>query len=372
MLVSLLKIIEINIFSMESRMTSTIFFTQAYNARNTIRRTVNSVLNQTHGDFEYFLFDNGSTDDTEEIILEYAMLDKRIKPIHINYNHITNGGTIWATIIHATYAKYVVWCDADDEYTPDFLENMISFMEDNNLDIASCGYEKVDGFSNEVIKRRTLDKNLIIHDNLFTEEFIKYRGFTAYTWGKLYSVKHLRSSNLIATERKNRVCNDSIWTLGVFREAARAGVYGKAMYKYYQYPRSLSNVDIESNLSSFCEYWHETKKYLEHYGPISKINEDFLYAIHLSLVEEAVDKVFASELSTSAKLSCLDQIFKDPVWKDTMTRNADQQFKNLAARGEYVNNVKNRILALPVVSEHREQAENTIQCLSLSPKHILF
>jgi hypothetical protein len=107
---------------------------------------------------------------------------------------------------------------------------------------------------------------------LFADEFIKYRGFTTYLWGKLYSTDFLRRNKLSGTERKNRICNDSIWVLRAFNKAERAGVYGKAMYKYYQYPHSLSRTNIEKSVSSYSDLWYGTKKYLEFYGSISKLN----------------------------------------------------------------------------------------------------
>jgi hypothetical protein len=64
-------------------------------------------------------------------------------------------------------------------------------------------------------------------------------------------------------------------------------------------------------------------------------------------VEEASNNVFVSELAPDVKLALLSQIFGDPVWAETMTRDADPQFRNLAAREEYVNEIKRGILALP-------------------------
>ncbi len=101
-----------------------------------------------------------------------------------------------------------------------------------------------------------------------------------------------------------------------------------------------------TSLSSYRDLWDVTKKYLESYGPISRLNEDFLYAIHLSLVEEAVSNVFGIKLDTKEKLELLEEIFRDPVWQDTLKREADPIFRNLAARKEFVADIKKRILLL--------------------------
>ena len=54
--------------------------TTAYNAEHTIKQCIESVLNQTSGEFIYYLCDNGSTDATGDIIRSYAQKDSRIKP----------------------------------------------------------------------------------------------------------------------------------------------------------------------------------------------------------------------------------------------------------------------------------------------------
>ena len=52
-----------------------IIFTMAYNAQTTIERTIDSILNQTFGEFEYYILDNASTDNTEKIIFDYSRKD---------------------------------------------------------------------------------------------------------------------------------------------------------------------------------------------------------------------------------------------------------------------------------------------------------
>ncbi len=335
-----------------------IVFTMAYNAQGTIKRTINSILNQSFGEFEYYILDNASTDDTEKIIFDYSKKDERIIPIHVNKNDPPNGGAFFHTLVHATDAKYIVWCDADDAYTLDFLENMVNFAEENQLDIAACGYDKIDGLTGDVLKHRALEENLVLFGQKFADEFMQYRGFISYLWGKLYSVSFLKEKHFTGTTKKERICNDSAWTLGLFKRAKRAGIYGKAMYQYYQYPHSLSHMNIQASLSSYRDLWELTKEYVMSYGKVSKLNEDFLYAIHLSLVEEEADNVFAAEMDTKERLELLEEIFSDPVWQDTLKRDADPMFRNLAARKEFVSGIKEKILSLPDIERYSMEQQH--------------
>lgn len=333
----------------------------AYNAQETVGRAIESILNQTFGNLEYYILDNGSDDQTWDIILRYSENDKRIVPLNVSKNDPTNGWAIFRTIINATNADYIMWCDADDAYTLDFLENMIQFSEEYRLDIAVSGYDKVNGDTGKIEKHKALENNMIVYGSGFKDKFINYRGFISYLWGKLYSSSFLKAADYARPPGKARTCNDTIWTLNMFRKADRIGVYGKAMYKYYQYHDSLSHRNIEAGLSSYRDLWIATKEYLEYYGPVSKLNEDFLYAIYLSLVDEATGNIFAGNLDTEKKLELLGKVFSDPVWTDILKRNADPMFRNLAAREEFVYEIKDKILSLPGIEKYSAE----IQCLFL-------
>ena len=58
----------------------------AYNSQNSIKDSIKSVLGQTYGNFEFLILDDGSSDDTEKIIKDYANKDKRIKFFKNNKN----------------------------------------------------------------------------------------------------------------------------------------------------------------------------------------------------------------------------------------------------------------------------------------------
>lgn len=344
-----------------------IIFMMAYNAQATIKRTIESILNQTFCNWEYYILDNGSTDDTQDIIFEYSQKDERIIPIHVNKNDTRNGNAFFHVLTIATDANYIVWCDADDTYTLDFLENMVNFSETNCLDIAACGYDIVDGLTGKKIKHRALERHLVLQDSLFRDEFIQYRGFTLHLWGKLYSIPFLKQIQHDAgTTEVERIGSDSLLVLKLFKKATRAGIYGKAMYHHYRYPNSLSYTLIEekSGIIGYHNLWIATKEYLESYGPISKLNEDFLHAIHLSFVDELTEKVFAAKLDTKKKLELLNMVFSDSVWVDTLKRKADPMFHNLAAREKFILHIKQSIAALPGIEAYQVQMEELFSYLN--------
>jgi len=82
-----------------------------YNRAHTIGRAIKSVLNQTYQDFEIIVVDDGSTDNTEEVVKSFR--DKRIRYIQ----HKKNKGAAAArnTGIKSAKGKYIAFQDSDDD-----------------------------------------------------------------------------------------------------------------------------------------------------------------------------------------------------------------------------------------------------------------
>ncbi len=99
--------------------------TASYNYENYISETIESVLNQTYKDFEYIIFDDGSTDKSLEIIEKYAQKDSRIKI----YSHPDkkNHGLIQTLKegIEKCNGDYIVFIENDDIIQPFYLEEKI-------------------------------------------------------------------------------------------------------------------------------------------------------------------------------------------------------------------------------------------------------
>jgi len=93
-----------------------------YNYSPLVGRAIESVLNQTYHDFEVIVIDDGSTDNSAEVILKFSQ---------IRYFYQKNKGPNAArnTGIQAATGEFIALLDADDEWLPDKLERQIVIME---------------------------------------------------------------------------------------------------------------------------------------------------------------------------------------------------------------------------------------------------
>ena len=98
-----------------------------YNRAHLIDRSIQSVLNQTYQDFELIVVDDGSTDNTEDIIRQFQEKDKRIK--YIKHDKNKGGSAARNTGIKNSRGEYIAFQDSDDEWFPEKLEKQIEIIE---------------------------------------------------------------------------------------------------------------------------------------------------------------------------------------------------------------------------------------------------
>lgn len=118
---------------MKKRLT---VFTPAYNRAHTIGRTYESLCRQTCKDFEWLVIDDGSTDNTREIVEQWMALDNGFE---IQYVWKENGGlhTGYNKAIELAETEICVCIDSDDWMPDDAVEVIVNYWERHrNEDIA--------------------------------------------------------------------------------------------------------------------------------------------------------------------------------------------------------------------------------------------
>lgn len=108
-----------------------------YNTEKYLPKCIDSILAQTHTNWEAILVDDGSPDYCGKICDEYAAKDKRFKVIHQK-----NGGVSVArqTGLDNATGDYIIHCDPDDWIEPTMLEDMLKCSISNNADMVICDY----------------------------------------------------------------------------------------------------------------------------------------------------------------------------------------------------------------------------------------
>lgn len=174
-----------------------------YNVEKYLSFCLDSLVNQTFKDIEIICVNDGSTDNSAEVLEHYAGFDKRIKIINKE-----NGGLSSARNagLDAASGKYIAFVDSDDFVSHFLVERAYNFVQKKNADFAAFGFDYVVGNSLKLYESGfSFPKSLVgkcVYETDLNENF--YTKIHPTVWCKFYSAKLIQNNNL-------RFCEDIIF-----------------------------------------------------------------------------------------------------------------------------------------------------------------
>ena len=200
-----------------------------FNSERYLSDAIQSILNQTYTNYDFIIADDGSTDRSLSIILDYANKDSRIIVIENDQN--VGLSTSLNKCLCIASGKYIARMDADDISLPDRIKKQVNFLELNS-DIGllgTCGFyidenKKIIGeinvpLSNAAIGWRATFTNPFVHPsimlrktslinfpNIYNGEYLLAEDY--YLWVNL--LKTTKGSNLSEKLYLYRIHNQSV------------------------------------------------------------------------------------------------------------------------------------------------------------------
>lgn len=149
----------------------------AYNYANFIGECLDSVLSQTFKSWECIVIDNGSTDNTQEIVKSYSNKDGRIKYHYTNQKGVSLARNLAVSLSHGTY---LLPLDADDKIDPTYLEKAVNIMNQNpEISLVYCNAILFGSVNKKWILPDFNYKAMLIENSIFCSALIKKNEFLA-------------------------------------------------------------------------------------------------------------------------------------------------------------------------------------------------
>lgn len=267
---------------MESSLVSIIV--PCYNRGHLIGQCIDNLLLQTYNNIEIIIVDDGSQDNTEEIVSLYN--DSRIK----YYRYSPNKGACFARNygIKKARGKYIAFQDSDDIWECDKIENQLSYLIQTDSDLVFCSMERISldkknsfiypirGFNNEenALKQLLYDNRISTQTILIKKEvadFVKFdvsfKKFQDWDFALHVAKSNYKISFLSKTLVKSVVQNDSITSL-ISGGKAYEHIYEK--YEKYYLLNPEAHAQILKNMAwayrknsriKALKYWKKSLKY---------------------------------------------------------------------------------------------------------------
>ena len=203
-----------------------------YNAEKYIKKALNSIQNQTYKNIEIICIDDGSIDNSLNILKELALKDSRVK-VYVNKNNLGLIKTLNKAIDLAK-GEYFARMDADDISLPNRLEKQFNFLKENDLDLVDCQISFVNENEDNLYRTMFIPK---------TTKGLKFFSFfkTPLLHPTILCKSSVLKENKYFFDKTTIHCEDyELWTR-LLQKKIKLKKYSKKLYIQTINPNSVSN-----------------------------------------------------------------------------------------------------------------------------------
>ena len=234
-----------------------------YNAEKTIRRCIESILNQEYTDFELILCDDGSRDASGKICDEYQRNDARIRVLHKENTGVSdtrNQG------IQMAQGKYIQFLDADDWITVDATKLLVRTMKELDCDLVISDFYRVVG--ERLSHKGDIDTEGVLTPEEFAEFMMRNPADFYYgvLWNKLYK-REIMEKHQLRMDKSMDWCEDFLFNLEYLLHVQRIAALQVPIYYYVKTEGSLvtQGMSISKTIKmkiSVFEYYNAFYKHI--------------------------------------------------------------------------------------------------------------
>ena len=226
-----------------------------YNAYATIRHMLESIMVQTMAEFEVLMIDDGSTDQSGEILDEYAAMDTRFKVYHKR-----NEGVAMARQLGVDNAKgeYCIHADADDWVEPTMLGELYAKAKKENVDVVIADYFVSSKQGESICKQQPSDNTpgQMLQDMFANKLF-------GSLWHKLIRTDLYRKYNARFFKGINHCEDLLVWVQLLQHSEIRVAYLPKAYYHYVVNETSITRHFTRQTYEMRLQFLEKLKKLLQ-------------------------------------------------------------------------------------------------------------
>ena len=235
-----------------------------YNVEKFLPDCLESLLNQTYRDIEIICVNDGSSDNSPEVLNAYAQKDKRIVVINK-----VNGGAASARNLGLSKAQgeYVFFMDSDDRMSPECLQSLVDELRQNKVDMA-CLNDICSFYSNGRIEKQQMLVSFSTGVHEISDKLIQM--LWVVPWGKLYYRQTLLDWKLKFPE--GYIYEDEFFHHALLPHMKKIVVSSRGTYFYRQWENSvMSSKKLRSGRDNLYIF-QKIYEYFEQEGWLNKIS----------------------------------------------------------------------------------------------------
>lgn len=230
-----------------------------YNVEKYLDRCITSVVDQTYGNLEIILVDDGSPDNCPAICDDWAKRDKRIKTVHKKNE---GAGRARNAGLDTASGDYVLFVDSDDYIDLSTAQKCVEALERDNSDIVMFGRVEVKSNGETKNKPIVTDKYFFA-DKEVTQDvlpglFVSEKGFGVGVCGKMFNLARIKEIGIRFLSEREILSEDACFLLELFKYINSVSLLDENFYYYFQNANSFSRTykknlpEMNDRFLSYC------------------------------------------------------------------------------------------------------------------------
>ena len=228
-----------------------------YNSEKYLEKCLNSVIKQTYSNFELIVVNDGSTDNSQQIIDEFVTKDDRIKKIIIK-----NHGQSYARNYALKYitGNFITFIDSDDYYSKDFLKIMLNNIIKYKADVSVCNFYKVNNDKKNIFYKK--ENEIIEFDKDILDVLFQQKYFQTHMWNKLYKAELFENIRF----PEDKIYEKLYVNFKIIKKSKKIVFDSAPLYNYVYNPESSLNQKFSIKKMDFLYVCSEIEKELKNEG----------------------------------------------------------------------------------------------------------
>lgn len=292
-----------------------------YNVEDVLAACVDSLLAQTFKDFEVIFVDDGSEDNSLNILRKYEDIDPRITVLQ-QENKFAGVARNYA-MTKAT-GDYLIFLDSDDLFEPNLLEEMHKSITQYDCDISVCSARSYNHVTHEykpmpwVCKTKFIPEDIVFSKNDKDKNRYIYCFTTPAPWNKMYKRTFIEKNNLRYQNTKNS--NDMFFTLMALSLADKIVINSKELVNYRVNNSKSLQATKDQDFYSFYDALSKLKLGLMERGVYAMVEVQFInFALDCCLYN-------LNTMKTEKTFLELYEFIKNKAFKELDINSKDKDF----------------------------------------------
>lgn len=297
-----------------------------YNVEDYLIKCLESVSNQSYKNIEIIAVNDGSKDNSLDLLWKYKDIDDRL--IIVDQSNKGLSGARNSAIEIAT-GEYIIFLDSDDFIKKELVEEVLKIIIKNDADIAVYGYDKINE-KGQLIARPNFGENIFDHDESLSK--ILSLSLSPMACNKMYKKSLFIKNNIFYPLSK--LHEDIGTTYKLFWNAKKIISTSKSYYYWIIRDGSITSKTTYKHVNDIFDLFHEKKVFLIKVNIFEKFRESyeigFIKMINLLIERLSNQNCKKSNIVLKYLHLRAEEEKRNFIYKDTaFYKNMDKLLKNI-------------------------------------------